>query len=122
MAKGGRPGAGGGVTVHYENGITVNYISNRGRIFDADSLEPLPTNRKMTLGEIAQRAQNAGLKVETRTAAQERARVDAKRRENASKPDYQYGAGPGGGTSRAARKTARNNRLTTRMQRRARKR
>lgn len=120
MAKGARPGGGGGVTVNFKNGVSINYIQHNGQIYDADTLNPLPTTRRMTLSDIARNAQKAGYGVEVRTPAQERARVEARRKENAEKPDYQYGLGPGGGTSRAARRTARNNRLTTRVAKRRR--
>lgn len=124
MAKGGRPGDSGGLTIDYGNGMKANYIANNGRIFNADTLEEVEIGRRVTLSEFAKASKRAGYGVETRTAAQERARVEARNNANRNKPDYSlgYGLGPGGSVSASARRRARQNSLQTRTAKRSKRR
>lgn len=122
--RGGGAFAGGSVTVTTADGFVQTYTEHEGNVYSLgrDGFEvPQLIAENMSLKTLVERARANGATIEARTAEQDRQRNEAHRIERWNRPDYElgYGLGPGGSISRGARKTARTNRLQTRVARRS---
>lgn len=108
------------IEVTTKDGRRLSYRSRQGGLVTGiDDVRESPASGRMTVPEIAKRMAENGATVKTYTKKQLAAHDEARRKENANKPDYEMGIGVPWG-NKDARKAARASRLATRAQRRRR--
>ena len=104
------------LVIDYGSGGKVEYRqAPDGRLYNADTMEFVGT--KMSLKDVAERAQKAGYAANPYTAKQTAERDEARRKERENRPDYEVGYGTPWG-NREYRRTARMNKINTRAQKR----
>ena len=108
------------IEVTTKDGTKLSYRSRQGGfITGIDDARESPASGRMTVPEIAKRMTENGATVKTYTKKQLAAHDEARRKENANKPDYEMGIGVPWG-NKNNRKAARASRLAGRVQRRRR--
>ena len=103
------------------NGRTITIQQKNGIAYDVSDLADIPSKigKGINANELMQRAKKNGRTVKILSPKEMSDRVENRRKERENKPDYEHGIGTPWG-NKNNRKAARQQRLTTRVQRRAR--